>query len=280
MQREDVIYLNRQALEIKKLILRMISKKGKGHYGGSLSLAEIMSVLYFKVMRIDPANPHGPNRDLFVLSKGHAGPVLYAALALKGFFPMDWLETLNQPHTKIPSHVDRTKTPGVDMTAGSLGQGLSVAVGMAEGARLNNTSQRIYCAIGDGESQEGQIWEALMYAGVRRLSNLCVILDRNRMQSDNAVADIVEIDDIKAKLEAFRFHVVEIDGHNVEEIVDAFAKAQAETQRPTAIVAHTIKGHGMKAYENTPASHAPEVHEQEAEEIIKELEKEAWAKWS
>lgn len=280
MQKDEIIKLEKQALEVKKLIMRMISKKGKGHFGGSLSLAEIVTVLYFKTMNIDPNDPKKPDRDMFVLSKGHAGPVLYAALALKGFFPEDWVWTLNQPHTKLPSHVDRTKTPGIDMTAGSLGQGLSVAVGMAEGARLNGSSQRIYCAVGDGESQEGQVWEALMYAGVHKLSNLCLILDRNRVQSDNYVEKVLDIDDIVAKLEAFRFNVIEIDGHDIAQIDAALEKAKAETSRPTAIVAHTVKGHGMKGYEGTPASHAPEVPADVVEAMIEDMEKEALAKWN
>ncbi|MEA5066103.1 MAG: transketolase [Christensenellaceae bacterium] len=230
------------SLDIREQILRQLAKRGFGHLGGCMSVADIVSVLYGLDMRIDPRNPQWEGRDLLVCSKGHAGPAIYAALALKGYFPMEWMDTLNQPGTNLPSHCDRLKTPGIDMTTGSLGQGISVAAGMALGLKYDESDRRVYCFIGDGESQEGQVWEALLFAAQHKLDNLIVFLDYNHMQLDGPTAEIGDLGDIARKFTDFGWYTQEIDGHDPDAIHAAILAAKASSGRPCAIVANTVKG--------------------------------------
>ena len=247
--------LRKKAHEIRKYTLTSIGKLGVGHIGCSLSLPEVLAVLYFDVMNIDPADPKKPDRDRFVLSKGHGGPALYATLALRGYFGLDWLDTLNRPNTNLPSHCDMNRTPGVDMTTGSLGQGFSAAVGMAVAGKLNRSPVRVYTIIGDGESQEGQIWEAAMLAGSRRLGNLIAFTDYNKMQLDGYIEEVNGLYPLDKKWEAFGWHVQSVDGHDVAAISHAIDNAQKITDRPSMILLDTVKGKGGYFCENQVASH-------------------------
>ncbi|MDO4552392.1 MAG: transketolase [Bacillota bacterium] len=250
MDKEKKAYLEKQAVEVRKCIFRAIGAAGQGHIGGCLSVADLTTALYFHILNVDPENPRMEGRDRVVLSKGHAGPALYATLALKGYFPVEELDTLNQPHTNLPSHCDMTKTPGIDMTAGSLGQGLACAVGIAKAAKMCGGKEYIYAVIGDGESQEGSIWEASMAAAHYKLDNLIVFLDYNKLQIDGPVAEVMSLGDPAEKWKAFGFKVFEADGHNVEAIVDTVAEAKKEQDgRPVMIVLHTVKGKGVSFVE-------------------------------
>lgn len=272
MEKELLNELKKQAKEIRKLIISMIGNLGVGHIGGSLSIVEILTILYYKYMNIDPKNPDKPDRDRFILSKGHAGPALYATLASKGFFPIDWLNTLNQGGTKLPSHCDRTKTPGVDMTAGSLGQGLSAAVGMALGCRLDKLNNKIYCIIGDGESNEGQIWEAAMAASQYKLSNLIAFTDYNKMQIDGYLYEIMNIEDITSKWLSFGWFVQRINGHDFEQLDFAISRALNEKCRPSMIICDTIKGKGFFPGEGKVESHNMTFDKTVAQQAIEKLE--------
>jgi transketolase len=243
------------AREFRYVITDMICRAGAGHIGGSLSLVEILISLYYRVMRVRPEEPLWPDRDRLILSKGHAGPVLYAALAYKGFFPMEWLTTMNRNGTRLPSHVDWRQTPGVDMTAGSLGQGLSCACGMALAAKLDNKSYRTFCIIGDGESNEGQVWEAALFAAHRKLDNLVAITDCNGLQIDGPTDEVLSLKSLADKWRAFNWEVFEIDGHRWSEIQTALDQAIAVTGKPAMIVAHTVKGKGNAVVENRVDGH-------------------------
>ena len=251
------------AKEFRYVITDMICRAGSGHLGGSLSLVEIVTTLYYRIMNVKPDNPQWEDRDRLVLSKGHAGPVLYVVLAYLGFFPKSWLKTLNQNGTSLPSHVDHNKTPGIDMTAGSLGQGLSCACGMAYAAKLNKKSYNVFCIIGDGESNEGQIWEAAMFAGHNKLDNLIVICDYNKMQIDGKTDDVVTLEPLADKWRAFNFEVFEMDGHNWDNIYSTINKAIAVKGKPSMIIANTIKGKGNAEVENKVASHNIKINNQE-----------------
>ena len=248
--------LERRCAEARVHTLRAVNRFGFGHVGGALSMVEALITLYFKELRIDPANKDWPDRDRFVLSKGHCGPALYTVLAMRGYFPLEELQTLNQPGTRLPSHCDRLRTPGIDMTAGSLGQGLSAAVGMALGARMDDAAWRVYCIIGDGEAQEGQIWEASMLAGQHRLGNLTVLLDDNGLQLDDHTSAINAIRPVDKRWEAFGWEVVKVNGHDIRQLVDAMAYARTVTDRPTLIHMVTSKAKGLPAAEGTVASHS------------------------
>lgn len=254
--------LEQRAKEFRYVITDMICRAGSGHLGGSLSLVEIVTTLYYRIMNIKPENPAWEDRDRLVLSKGHAGPVLYVVLAYLGFFPKSWLKTLNQNGTNLPSHVDHNKTPGIDMTAGSLGQGLSCACGMAYAAKLNKKSYNVFCIIGDGESNEGQIWEAAMFAGHNKLDNLIVICDYNKMQIDGKTDEVVTLEPLADKWRAFNFEVFEMDGHNWEDIYSTINKAITVKGKPAMIIAHTIKGKGNAEVENKVASHNIKINNQ------------------
>lgn len=260
------------ALSIRRETLRCIGTLGVGHIGGALSVADILAYLYGKAMRIDPKNPRMEDRDKLVLSKGHSGPALYATLALKGFFPMDWLKTLNKGGTSLPSHCDRTKTPGIDMTTGSLGQGLSLAIGMAYANRLLKNDNFVYAIIGDGETEEGQIWEAAMAASHYKLDNLIAFTDNNKMQIDGLTSDVLGVEDLTKKWDAFGWNVVRVNGHSFDELDKAVTAFKKKNGKPSMIIADTIKGKGGGAkFEGQVSSHNAPLTLSEAELIIKEV---------
>ena len=236
-----------------------------------MSIADLLSVLYGEDMKYDPQNPSWEGRDWLVCSKGHAGPAIYAALALKGFFPMEWMETLNQPGTNLPSHCDRRKTPGIDMTTGSLGQGISAAGGMALANKLDNDPGRIYVLLGDGEIQEGIVWEALMSAAHYKLDNMVAILDHNGLQIDGKNEDVMTVAPVVEKFQAFGWNVIQIDGHDFEQILDAFKQARACKGKPTMIVAETIKGKGVSFMENNAGWHGKAPDEEQTKQALAEL---------
>ena len=250
MNQETLSRLSHTAAQIRLGILESTHAAKSGHPGGSLSIAELLSFLYFEEMRVDPKKPQDPDRDRLVLSKGHAAPGLYAALALRGYFPVEMLKTLRQADSILQGHPDMKHIPGVDMSTGSLGQGISAACGMAIAAKRAGKDYRTYTIVGDGESEEGQVWEACMFAAHHKLDNFCLIIDWNGLQIDGAIDEIVSPAPYRDKLEAFGFYVVEIDAHDFAQIEDAFAKARACKGKPTAIVAKSIKGRGVSFMEN------------------------------
>ena len=246
---------DRTAAEWRYLITDMICRAGSGHLGGALSLVEIMWTLYERVMNVDPANPDWPDRDRLVLSKGHAAPVLYVALACRGFFPAGLLGTMNADGATLPSHADARTVPGIDVTTGSLGQGLSVASGMAKAARLEGRGHSVYCIVGDGECNDGQNWEAAMFAAHHRLDNLVAITDYNRLQIDGFTDDVLNLEPLVDKWRAFGWEVFEMDGHDWDDIYSAIGAAKAVQGKPAMIIAHTVKAKGCAVVENTPGSH-------------------------
>jgi len=265
-------YLENQAIEIRKLTIESIGKLGVGHIGGSLSICDLLSVLYFDVMDIDANDPSKEDRDRFVLSKGHGGPALYAALALKGYFDKALLDTLNRPNTKLPSHCDRSMTPGIDMTTGSLGQGFSCAVGLAIGARMQKKDYWTYVCIGDGETQEGQVWEAAMLANSQKLDHLIAFTDYNKMQIDGYIEEDNGLYPLDDKWKAFGWHVQVIDGHNIEAIQRAIITAKNMRGRPSMIIMDTIKGKGAYFCENEVFSHNMQISEEQWKRAVKELD--------
>ena len=250
MQQQTKQTLERTAFEIRKQTLTMIRRANSGHIGGSFSIAEILSVLYFDRMHLNPAQPHMQERDRLVLSQGHCAPALYAALSLRGYFPKADLEGFRHIDGYLSGHVEMTHIPGVDMSSGSLGQGLSVGVGMALSAKTYHQPYTTYVILGDGEIQEGQVWEAAMCATKYKLNRLVAILDCNGLQLDSCTADIMPMEPLAAKWEAFGWHVVRTDGHNVEKVADALAQADACQDKPTIIIADTVKGKGVSVFEN------------------------------
>lgn len=269
MTKEQVKKLQEFALQIRISTVECIKSRGFGHIGGSLSVADVLAVLYGGVMNIDPSNPKKEDRDKLVCSKGHAGPAVYATLALKGYFPYEKLLTLNQPGTDLPSHCDRNKTPGIDMTTGSLGQGTSQAVGLALGDRLQGRDSRTYLIVGDGESDEGQVWEAAQFTAAKKLTNLYWIIDWNKKQLDGYVKDILDVGDLQKKFEAFGFDAVTVDGHDVEQLYEALTKKPGD--KPIAVIMDTIKGKGVKAVEETVKNHSMNVKPEVFDEWLKEL---------
>lgn len=263
--------LRQHAANIRANIIRGTYHAASGHPGGSLSIADIMTVLYFEEMNIDPKNPKMENRDRFVLSKGHTAPALYATLAERGFFDPKEMEQLRKLGHFLQGHPDMKKIPGVDMSSGSLGQGLSIANGMALYAKANKKSYRVYAILGDGEIQEGQIWEAAMSAAHYQLDNLVAIVDNNNLQIDGTVAEVMSPYPIDEKFKAFGFHVINIDGHNFEEIENALAEARTIQGKPTAIIAKTIKGKGVSFMENLAKWHGSAPNREQAEQAIGEL---------
>ena len=270
--KHSVQELNDIAKEARRVTMKCIASLGKGHVGGALDIVDALTVLYYEEMNIDPANPKMAGRDRLVLSKGHGGPGLYAILALKGFFDMKEIYTLNKPGTMLPSHCDRLLTPGIDMTTGSLGQGLSAAVGMALADRIDGNGARVYCIIGDGESQEGQIWEAVMYAAQAGLGHLIAALDLNGQQIDGPVDSINSLRNAADKWRAFGWNVQEIDGHDYQQIYDAIEKAKQCTDRPNMLVMRTVKGKGWKRIEGTTASHSRPVTAEDLQEALRDLQ--------
>ena len=246
--------LQKLALEIRIGIVEEIQARGFGHIGGSLSLADALAVLYGDVMRYDSQNPKWPDRDKLVCSKGHAGPGVYATLAVKGFFPYEDLKTLNQPGTYLPSHCDKNKTPGVDMTTGSLGQGTSAAVGIALGDRLKGRDSRTYLLVGDGESDEGQVWEAAMFTAAKKITNLIWLVDDNKKQLDGYTQDVLPIFDLEAKFAAFGFDARRVDGNDIAQVYDALTAPIGD--KPRAIILDTVKGKGIREVEETMGNHS------------------------
>ena len=249
------------AVRIRLAALEAIHSLGSGHLGGALSIADVLAVLYGEEMRYDPQNPQWPDRDKLVCSKGHAGPAVYGTLAVKGFFPYEELKTLNRPGTRLPSHCDRNKTPGVDMTTGSLGQGTSLAAGMALGDRIKGRPSRTFLLVGDGESNEGQVWEALAFAAAKKLSNLVVILDWNKRQLDGWTKDVYPMGDYVAKFQAFGFDTVKVDGNDVEAVAAALARTRKGGDKPYAIVLDTVKGAGIQEVADMPMNHSISVND-------------------
>ena len=265
--------LQKTANEIRKGIVTAVHSAKSGHPGGSLSAADIFTYLYFEEMNIDPQNPKMEDRDRFVLSKGHVAPGLYSALAERGFFPKEDLLTLRHTGSYLQGHPDMKHIPGVDMSSGSLGQGLSVAVGMAAAGKFDKKDYRVYALCGDGEIEEGQIWEAAMWAGFRKLDNLVVIVDNNNLQIDGTIDEVCSPYPIDKKFEAFNFHVINIDGNNFDEIRAAFKEARETKGMPTAIIAKTIKGKGVSFMENECDWHGKAPNDEQFETAMADLEK-------
>ena len=260
------------ACKVRMNAVRGVHAAKAGHPGGSLSAADLFTYLYFKEMNIDPANPKWEDRDRFVLSKGHTAPGLYAALALRGFFPVEDMDTLRQIGSHLQGHPNMNETPGVDMSTGSLGQGISAAAGMALGAKYQKKDCRVYTLLGDGEIQEGQVWEACMFAAHYKLDNLCVIIDNNGLQIDGKVADVMSPYPIGEKLSAFGFEVAEIDGHDFQQMEAAFGRARETKGKPFAIVMKTVKGKGVSFMENQAGWHGKAPNDEEYAQAMTELQ--------
>jgi transketolase len=267
----NVEELEKMAVVIRCDIIDMICTAAAGHPGGSLSAADVVTALYFRVMRIDPKNPDWPDRDRFILSKGHACPVWYAALAERGYFDKAHLKTLRQLGSILQGHPDMRKTPGIDMTAGSLGHGLSAGLGMALSAKLQHKDYHVFVVIGDGESQEGSIWEAAMAAPRFKLDNLIAILDYNHLQNDYSVDDIMPIEPVVDKWQAFGWNVIDIDGHHMAQVVQVLEDAKSHQGAPTIIVANTVKGKGVSYMENVCEWHGKAPCQEEADQALEEL---------
>ena len=260
------------AKRLRRHIITMTGKAGSGHPGGSLSAVEIVTTLYFKLLRHKPQDPQWSDRDRFILSKGHAAPLLYATLAECGYFPLDELSTLRQLDSRLQGHTDRTVTPGVEMSAGALGQGLSFAIGIALAGRLNSQKHRVYVLLGDGECDEGQVWEGAMAAAHFKVDNLTAIVDNNGQQIDGWNRDVMNLDPFNKKWQAFGWHVIEVDGHDFTQLIDAFNQAKQVKGQPTVIIAHTIKGKGVSFMENNPHFHGKAPNAEEVKIALKELE--------
>lgn len=268
----DAVLAKEKAREVRLYTMECIGNLGVGHVGGCLSIAEVLSVLYYGVMNVDPKNSKMEGRDRLIVSKGHAGPAVYAVLASKGYIPYEELMTLNQIGTNLPSHCDMNKTNGVDMTTGSLGQGFSCAVGVALGSQLKKDGASIYAIIGDGESQEGQIWEAAMFAAQKKLSNLIAFTDYNHMQIDGTVEEINELSDLQKKWTSFGWNTYSIDGHDVQAIYDAVQSAKSQTEKPSMILLNTVKGKGVSYIEQAGVgNHNMPVSAEQLELIRNEL---------
>ena len=265
--------LKKIANEVRKNIVSGLHSAKSGHPGGSLSAADMVTFLYYEEMNVDAKNPKNPNRDRFVLSKGHAAPVLYGVLAEKGFIPKEDIVTLRKPDSYLQGHPDMKHTPGVDMSSGSLGQGVSTAVGMALAGKMDHKDYRVYTLLGDGEIEEGQVWEAAMFAGHRKLDNLVVIVDNNNLQIDGTVEEVCSPYPIDKKFEAFNFHVIVINGHDFDEIRNALNEAKNTKGQPTAIIMNTVKGKGVSFMENQVNWHGAAPNDEQFAVAMEELEK-------
>lgn len=273
LSKEQLTELKQHANAVRREIVKMVTEAKSGHPGGSLSAADILVTLYFAEMKVVPENAKDLNRDRFVLSKGHAAPVLYAVLAEKGFFPKEELLTLRKINSRLQGHPDMKNVPGVDMSTGSLGQGISAAAGMALAAKLDNRSNRVFAVLGDGELEEGLVWEAAMFAAHYKLDNLTAFVDFNGLQIDGAVSDVMSPLPIPEKWRAFGWNVLEIDGHDYNAIYDAIQAAKELKNKPTMIVAHTIKGKGVCHMENVADWHGKAPTREECEQFLAEMEK-------
>ncbi|MCC7176183.1 MAG: transketolase [Bryobacterales bacterium] len=272
MQRtNNVQELNAICKRVRRHIVQMIGAARSGHPGGSLSAVEILVTLYFDVLRHDAARPDWPGRDRFILSKGHGAPVLYAVMAECGYLPVEELATLRKLGSPLQGHPDKRFLPALEASTGSLGQGLSLALGMGAAARLDGAGWRTYVVLGDGECQEGQIWEAAMFGAFHRMGNVCAIVDYNKIQLDGFVKDIMELEPFRAKWEGFGWNVIDVDGHDIAALQGAFAAAASTTDRPAVIIAHTVKGKGVSFMENNPKYHGTAPTPQEVEAAMKEL---------
>lgn len=269
----DKLELQKIAVSVRKGIVTAVHAAKAGHPGGSLSAADIFTYLYFKEMNIDPKNPKDPDRDRFVLSKGHTAPGLYSAMANRGYFPVEDLTTLRKLGSKLQGHPNMNDIDGIDMSSGSLGQGLSAADGMALAAKLDGKSYRAYCLCGDGEIQEGQIWEAAMFAGAKKLDNLCLIVDNNNLQIDGTIEEVCSPYPIDKKFEAFNFHVINIDGNDFDQIEKAFDEARTVKGKPTCIVAKTVKGKGVSFMENNVSWHGTAPNDEQYAVAMADLDK-------
>ena len=267
------LQLKKIANEVRKNIVTGLHSAKSGHPGGSLSAADMVTFLYYEEMNVDAKNPKNPNRDRFVLSKGHAAPVLYGVLAEKGFIPKEDIVTLRKPDSYLQGHPDMKHTPGVDMSSGSLGQGVSTAVGMALAGKMDHKDYRVYTLLGDGEIEEGQVWEAAMFAGHRKLDNLVVIVDNNNLQIDGTVEEVCSPYTIDKKFEAFNFHVIVINGHDFDEIRNALNEAKNTKGQPTAIIMNTVKGKGVSFMENQVNWHGAAPNDEQFAVAMEELEK-------
>ncbi|MBI4643130.1 MAG: transketolase [Deltaproteobacteria bacterium] len=267
----DISHLREIARQVRLDIIEMLFKAGSGHTGGSLSATDILVALFFAQMRLNPQDPCWPQRDRFVLSKGHAAPALYAVLSRLGYFPREELFTLRQFGSSLQGHPDSSCTPGVEVSTGSLGQGLSIANGMALASRLNGGGTRVYALLGDGEVQEGQIWEAAMTAAHYRLDNLVAVLDRNRLQIDGRTAEVMSLEPLAQKWEAFGWHTLEVDGHAFPELLAGLQETHGVKGRPSMIIAHTVKGKGVSIFENQVKYHGVTPSKEEYEQALKEL---------
>ena len=264
--------LKQKANEVRKGIVTSVHSAKAGHPGGSLSAADMFTFLYFEEMNIDPKDPKKEDRDRFVLSKGHTAPGLYSVLANRGYFPVEDLTTLRKLGSYLQGHPCMQETPGVDMSSGSLGQGISAAVGMALAAKMDNKDYRVYTLLGDGEIQEGQVWEASMFAGARKLDNLVVIVDNNGLQIDGRTSDVCDLGDIRAKFEAFGWETSEVNGHDIEAVIGVLNDAKASRNgKPHAVIAHTIKGKGVSYMENQASWHGKAPNADELAQALEEL---------
>ena len=272
LSQSEILELEKFANNIRIETLKELGHLGFGHIGGAMSIIDLLAVLYGKVMKVDPKNSKWEGRDWLVISKGHAGPSLYATLALKGFFPLDWLYTLNRGGTRLPSHCDRNLTPGVDMTTGALGQGISTGMGVALGLKMDEKENYVYVVIGDGESQEGQVWEAALFGGNAKIDNLIVFVDYNKQQLDGYVDNINSLENLKDKWNAFGWHTQEIDGHDVNQIYSAIENAKMTKGKSHIIIMHTIKGKGCNFAEGVELNHHMHFTKEQIDNAIKELE--------
>lgn len=268
MEKLEVAQLKQKANKIREDIIEEVYHAKSGHPGGSLSVADIVTVLYFREMNIRPENPTWEERDRFVLSKGHCSPALYSCLANRGYFPVEDLKTFRNINSYLQGHPDKNKVPGVDMTTGSLGQGLSCANGMAIAGKMNQKNYRVYCVLGDGEIEEGQVWEAAMAANQYKLDNLCVIIDNNNLQIDGTIEEVMSSYPIDEKFRSFGFEVIHIDGHDIDEIIKAFEVARNIKGKPTCIIAKTIKGKGVDFMENQATWHGKAPNEEQYNQAI------------
>lgn len=265
--------LKKKAITIRQEIIKMTSNAGSGHLGGSLSCVDILVALYFHQLKCNPQNPSWPHRDRFILSKGHAAPALYATLALRGYFPKEELSTFRSINSRLQGHPDNRKTPGVEASTGSLGQGLSVGIGMALGFKLANRGNYVYVLVGDGELNEGQMWEAAMFANHYKINNITVLVDRNHGQNDGRTKEIMSLEPISTKWAAFGWNVLEVDGHNIKDILDILDRSMENRGKPVAIIAETVKGKGVPLIEGNNDYHAKPLPDELVSQAVEELER-------
>lgn len=267
----DIDELYKTSQRIREEVIKMLLTAGSGHSAGSLGMADVFCALYFYLLNHDPNNPTLQNRDRLILSNGHICPVLYATLALNGYFPIEELSTLRKIGTRLQGHPHNLSLPGIENSGGPLGQGVSIAIGMALAARIDQAKYRIYCIMGDGEQDEGQVWEGMLYAGANKLNNITFILDRNNIQIDGFTEHVMPLESLKEKYEAFNLHVLEIDGNNIEQIISAVNESKTIFEKPTVIIAHTIPGKGVPFMEFDPAWHGKTPDKQQAIEALKDI---------